>query len=291
MRVPVLLVLASVLAACGPDFELQSEIRRVRVLAIKAEPAELVLDPDAPELPGPVTFSALAVTPDARPVTVTYALCRADVDPYGDTDCPGASGVTLPGGVLSLSDPDVQAILFDAFQGADGGTGGGTLDPSDPAVREALQRGIPLFVGYEASDGSGTPEGVERGVRRLTLRAAAVPNQNPVLEDVLWNDAPLEGPLPLVAEVTFRPVLGEGSAEVYESPEGTKTEQIFYSWFATGDGEVKEFRSLEPVDGEPGDPTSKYETPAQAQEVTFWVVARDGRGGVDWLTRTVRVGP
>ena len=67
---------ALLLAGCAPDFELQSEIRRVRVLAIQAEPAELVVDPDASSLPGPVTFSALAVTPDARPVTVRYALCR-----------------------------------------------------------------------------------------------------------------------------------------------------------------------------------------------------------------------
>ncbi|MCY1017072.1 hypothetical protein [Pyxidicoccus sp. MSG2] len=288
MRPSLFVLLAALVAACGPDLELQSEIRRVRVLAIRAEPAELVLDPNAPTLPGPMTFDALAVAADARPVTVSYALCRFTGNPY-DGRCPGDNGVPLPEGVLSLQDPNVQAVLSEALQAAN--PGGGPVDPNDPALLAALQEGIPLFVGYEATDGTGTPEGTERGVRRVTLRAAAAPNQNPEMADVLWEGAPLVGPLPVGTEVTFRPVLAEGSAEVYEAEDGPRTEQVFYSWFATGDGEVKEFRSIESVDDKPGDPTSKYETPAAPQRVTFWVVARDGRGGVGWLSRTVDVGP
>ncbi|QSQ20422.1 hypothetical protein JY651_34970 [Pyxidicoccus parkwayensis] len=289
MRPHFVLLLAALVAACGPDFELQSEIRSVRVLAIRTEPAEWVLPPDATTPPGPMTFNALAVSGDGRPVTVSYALCRFSGNPY-DGRCPGDNGVPLPEGVLSLDDSNVQAVLLEALQAANPG-GGGTVDPNDPALREALQKGIPLFIGYEATDGSGTPGGTERGVRRVTLRAASVPNQNPVVSDVLWEGASLAGPLPTGQEVTFTPVLAEGSAEVYEAEDGPRTEQVFYSWFATGDGEVKEFRSIESVDGGPGDPTSKYETPAAPQRVTFWVVARDGRGGVGWLSRSVDVGP
>jgi hypothetical protein len=288
MRPHVLILLAALLAACGPDFELQSEIRRVRVLAIRAEPAELVLNPNATTPPGPVTFSALAVASDNRPITVRYALCRFRGNPY-DGRCPGDNGVALPDGVLSLQDPNVQEVLLELLQ--ERAPGGGTPNPNDPALLAALAAGIPLFVGYEATDGSGTPEGTERGVRRVTLRATAAPNQNPAVSDILWEGASLAGPLPLSTEVTFQPVLTEGSAQVYEAEGGSSTEQVFYSWFATGDGEVKEFRSLESVDGKPGDPTSKYETPATPQRITFWVVARDGRGGVGWLSRTVDVGP
>jgi hypothetical protein len=296
MRTPVLWWAAALLgsSACsGPDFEAPSEIRSVRVLAIKAEPAELAFNPNASSLPPPVTFNALTATPDARPVTVTYALCRPDVNPYGDVACPGAGGVPLSDGRLDLSDPAVQALLIESFQAATGGTGGGggSFDFNDPAVRAVLQAGLPLFVGYEATDGSGEPGGVERGVRRITLRATETPNLNPVMQDVLWNGAPLVGPLPLDTEVTFTPVLGEGSQESYSTPNGVRTEQVFYSWYATGEGEVQSFRSLEPVDGKPGDPTSDYQTPATPSRVTFWVVARDGRGGTDWWVRTVDVGP
>lgn len=297
MRTPVLLSVIALLgsSACtGSNFEEPSEVRRVRVLGIKAEPAELALEPNASTPPPPVTFSALAVTPDARPVAVTYALCRPDVNPYGDVACPGDSGVPLRDGVLSLSDPAVQALLIASFQAATGSTGGGdggTFDFNDPQVQQVLQAGLPLFVGYEATDGSGTPEGVERGVRRITLRSTDAPNQNPVMQDVLWDDAPLSGPLPLGAEVTFTPVLGAGSEETYATADGTQTEQIFFSWFATGEGEVGSFRSLEPVDGKPGDPTTTYTTSATPERITLWVVARDGRGGTDWTTRTVDVGP
>ncbi|NTX06325.1 hypothetical protein HUA74_30150 [Myxococcus sp. CA051A] len=289
MRTRVFVTLAALLLACGPDFELQSEIRRVRVLGIRAEPPELVLDPDTGALPGPMTFSALAVTPDARPVTVSYALCRFNGNPY-DGRCPGVNGVALPDGMLSLQDPNVQVVLQEALVAANP-NGGGTPNPDDPRTREALEKGIPLFVGYEASDGSGTPEGTERGVRQVLVRSTTAPNQNPAVADILWNDATLTGPLPLDAEVVFRPVLTEGSLELYTAEDGPRTEQVFYSWFATGDGEVKEFRSQEPVDNRPGDPTSKYETPATPQRITVYVVARDGRGGVGWLSRDVDVGP
>ncbi|MDC0710489.1 hypothetical protein POL68_18580 [Stigmatella sp. ncwal1] len=288
MRTPILLALAGALAACGPEFELQSEIRRVRVLAIKAEPAELALNPDTSSPPPPVRFSSLAVAPGESPVSVDLALCQPGDVYGGEMECPGPSGVPLPGGELSLEDPNVQAVLAAV---AGGGSGGEPVDPNDPALRAVLEKGIPLFIGYLAQDGGEAPENQERGVRQLTLRLTATPNQNPRLTDILRDEAPLEGPLPLDTEVVLRPVLADGSLERYETDEGPRTEQVFYSWFATGEGEVKQLRSLEPVDGRPGDPTIKYVTPATPGPVTFYVVARDGRGGVDWFSRTVAVGP
>jgi hypothetical protein len=164
-------------------------------------------------------------------------------------------------------------------------------DLSSPEVRTLLEAGVELFVGYEASDGSGTPEGRERGVRRIPLRLTATPNRNPVVEDVLVGDTPL-GSAPLAAgqEVVLRPRLAEGSAETFTDAGGTSTgEAVFYSWHATGDGEVQQFRSREPANGEPGEPTVDYEPPTAPGPVTFYVVARDGREGVGWLVRTVQV--
>jgi hypothetical protein len=292
MRTPLLLSLAALLAACSPDFERQSQIERVRVLAVKAEPAELTLDPSLSTLPEPVVLTALAVAPGGRPVTVTYSLCKPGNAYSAELDCPGKDGVALPEGKLDLLDPALQQALLDFASAATGsGTSGQPLDLNDPKVRAQLEAGVPMFIGYEASDGSGTPEGVERGVRRLTVKLTSTPNHNPKLADVVRGDATLAGTLPLDTEVVLQPKLADGSAERFSTADGEQTEQIFYSWFATGGGEVKEFRSLEPVDGKPGDPTTKYQTPKEAQRVTFYVVARDGRGGVDWLERTVDVAP
>ncbi len=288
MRAPFLVCLSLAVAACGPAFELQQEIRRVRVLALKAEPAELTFNPEAPALPPPILFTTLAVAPDERPVDVALALCRPGNVYSGELECPGRDGASLPQGQLSLMDPEVQQILQET---AEAGTGGAPLDFTDPQVRAVLEQGVPLFIGYKASDGTDTPEGMEEGVRRLTLRLTATPNQNPRMADILLDDAPLAGPLPLGTELVLRPRLAEGSLEQYETEEGLRTEQVFYSWFATGEGEVKQLRSLEPVDGKPGEPTIKYLTPSTPQRVTIYVVARDGRGGVDWLARAVDVGP
>jgi hypothetical protein len=288
MRAPVLVCLSLAVVACTPPFELQQEIRRVRVLALKAEPAELTLNPDAPALPLPILFTPLAVTPDERPVDVALALCRPGNAYSGELECPGRDGASLPQGELSLMDPEVQRILQET---AEAGSGGAPLDFNDPQVRAVLKQGVPLFIGYKASDGTGTPEGVEEGVRRLTLRLTAAPNQNPRMADILVDDAPLSGPLPPRTELVLRPRLAEGSLEQYETEEGPRIEQVFYSWYATGDGEVKQLRSLEPVEGRPGEPTIKYLTPSTPQRVTIYVVARDGRGGVDWLARTVDVRP
>ncbi len=288
MRAPLLLTLAALAAACGPTFEEQSEIRRVRVLAIQAEPAELTLDPDNPVLPPPIQFTALAVAPEERPVEVNLALCKPG-NPYGtELDCFGGDGTALAENQLSLLDPGVQEVLQEA---ANVGTGGEPVDPNDPELREVLERGVPLFVAYRASDGTQVPEGQERGVRQLTFRLTSTPNQNPQIEELLVGEEPLTGPLPLNTEVVLRPRLAEGSLEVYETADGPRTEQLFYSWFATGDGDVQQLRSLEPVDGKPGEPTSTYLTPSTPQRVTFYVVARDGRGGVAWLARTVDVVP
>lgn len=288
MRAPVLLCLSLAVSACGPTFELQQELRRVRVLAIKAEPAELTLNPDDPSLPPPTQFTTLAVAPDEHSVDVALALCRPGNAYSNELECPGKDGATLPQGQLSLLDPNVQQILQETAQA---GNNGAPLDFNDPQTRAVLEQGVPLFVGYKATDGSDTPEGQEEGVHRLTFKLTATPNQNPRMQDILLDDAPLAGPLPLDTELVLRPQLAEGSEEQYDTPDGPLTEQVFYSWFATGDGKVKELRSLEPVDGKPGEPTIHYQTPKDPQRVTIYVVARDGRGGVDWLARTVDVGP
>lgn len=77
--------------------------------------------------------------------------------------------------------------------------------------------------------------------------------------------------------------------ERYVGPEGEATKSVTFAWHATGTGDVEFFRSVQPGADVPGTPATEYTTPAEPQAVTFYVVAREGRGGTDWLVRTVEV--
>ena len=273
-----------VAAACGEELEQQSEIRRVRVLGVKSTPSELAL-PTAGGLPAPLQLEALAVAPDGSTPPVTFALCAAGNVYSADFQCPGKDGLTLPGGRLDLGDPAVQAFVAQAFVAP--GAGGGPVDPNDPALAAALEAGIPFFVGFLADDGSGRPEGQERGVRQLKLRRTDTPNQNPELADVLYEGASLTT-LPAGGQtVELRPVLAAGAQEPLPGKDANET--VSFAWHASGEGDVEFFRSVQRGDDQPGEPTTEYVTPEAPGRVTFYVVARDGRGGTGWLVRDVEV--
>ena len=56
------------------------------------------------------------------------------------------------------------------------------------------------------------------------------------------------------------------------------------------DGDISSLRSTDQTStGEPADPSIDYTAPSTIGSVQFWVVIRDGRGGVGWITRTTQV--
>lgn len=274
---------ALALAACGNDFEQPSQIERVRVLAIRADPPQLVV-PAGNAPPTDVKLTALAVSPASPAVDVRYALCRPFANVYAtDFACPGKDGLDLPDGTLSLGDPRVMPFLFGT-----GGEGGSGL--TDPRLAAQLARGFALVIGYEARDGTDGERGVERGVRELTLIATDAPNHNPEIEEITLDGRPVAGEkLPLDRDVSLKPQLAAGSAESLLGPGGPTRESLSYAWAATGQGQVKQYRSREPVDGV-GDPTSTYHTPAAPARAMLYVVVRDGRGGESWITRPLGIG-
>jgi len=268
--------------ACANDLERQGQLFRVRVLAIRADPAELVLDPDGVTPPAPVQLSALSFAPDGGTATVSYALCRPGANVYApEVQCPGADGLPLPGGVVDLGDPAIRSYLAAAG-----------FVPGDPAQQEQLARGVLLNIGYLATDGTPGDRGTERGVYQLSLRATRDPNHNPAIDEIfVYGSTPVQNQtFPLNTKVTFTPSLAEGSIETFVDASGqTQTEMIVYSWFATGAGKVEDFRSQEPFQGA-GKRDSDYTTANAAESVTLYVVARDGRGGTGWIVRSFSVG-
>ena len=274
---PMLLLLS-----CGDEFARQSQIRGVRVLAVKAEPAEIVLAPQGSPPPGPVTLSALAVAPQGE-VAVTFALCRPGNAYDAAFECPGKDGLLLADNRLDLFSPEELAFLSPDSAAA--------FDPRDPKLLARLQAGIPITVGYEARAEDGS---TERGVHRITLRLGETPNQNPVIEELLDEaGAPVQR-LQTLSHTALVPRLGAGSVERFTSSRGEGTESVFFSWHATGDGVFASFRSQQPGEG---DKTSRvqassvYSAPAVPGEITIYLVARDGRGGTGWLARRISIVP
>jgi hypothetical protein len=271
--------------ACAPDLEKQSQLLRVRVLAIKADPPELDFRAG---LPPPVAFTVLPY-PEAAQLALRLALC-APGDPYAGTlDCPGKDGVDLPSRVLDPASPEVQAFVQDRFGGLTGIDGGVNVD--EPGVAQ-------VFIGYQLQriDAGTGPADRERGVYRLAVRFSGEPNHNPQLLDVLLPDGgPLEGAvLPLNTELRLAPRIpdgGPGGVETYVGLDGgLQYERFSYSWQATA-GDVKDFRSAEPTPQTPNETSdSRFDTQGTAEPITFYVVVRDLRGGTDFLIRHAYLG-
>jgi hypothetical protein len=277
--------------ACSNDLERQSQLERVRVLGIRADPAEVAIDSHGHPATDAVGLAALTFAPQARPVSIEYAVCRLDAEVFAPAvRCPGKDGFGLDGGDLSLTDPELSRYLQQLEDGGTSGDGGSLL--SDPRVSQQLRRGFPLNIGYLATDGTSGDRGFERGVHSLRLRTTRQPNQNPRLLEITTSDgAPIQGrSFPRNSQIAFVPHLADGSIESFFNENGELvTEQLFYSWFATGSGKVEDFRSQEPYQGV-GKRESAYTTGNVVEDIALYVVVRDGRGGTDWISRTFSVG-
>lgn len=235
-RLMILLSIAT--AACSFDFEKQSHVSKLRVLAVRAEPPSLVVSPGQP-VP-PIQFSALAIGPSGEPVEMEFALCRMIGLPDASLDCPGEAGMSLP------STSPTSAVLDLSHM---------ELPPDAPAA-------IPLAIGFDAESGGQKLH----GFAAYTVRTSADtdPPRNPAIS------------LDLAEAV-------HAGAKLTLSPrsDGTNVTFSFYS----DAGEMDALRATQ------GAPATDWTAPSTPGPVQIWIVARDGKGGVGWLARTVQVVP
>lgn len=269
----VLFALAALLAGCPSNLEEQFHVSKLRVLAVRSDPPELILDADA-GLPA-TTLTALAVDADGGPISVQFALCTEITGaPSATLPCPGDAGLELPaaGPVsarLDLSDPRVLAFARTAT--LDGGfdAGGGIV--------ASLDEGVPLLVGFTARSGAERLDGFDN----LTLRSPAKgpANRNPVLLDVQIGDG---GVVAAGEKVRLQPV---------PAAKDDPGESYGYSFFVTA-GDISSLRSTDrTATGQPAETWVEWTAPDAGGPVRLWVVVRDGRGGTDWVERTADVAP
>jgi hypothetical protein len=348
------LALALALAACA-DFPNPSTVTDLRVLAVRVEPAEIILDPAAPGAVPDIILTPLVVDPrgGGRPLRLSIDVCPNDptaATPPGNADDPTgypsggphtsvgsarcdrhpdrvavAAGVdpAVTPAVVARLDPAWVTAAFarDVFIGTDGKPHGG-FDLGMPLVFQITASAL-----NDGGGASGDPADTVVAIKRAVLWAAPVradqrPNVLPVISSVRAYDrrddataeplpdavVPLdEGtPLPVPADgLWIDPALGEAEryvTAVLERSSGQAVpyevarETLRYDFFATAGSFGALETSSEPPPGVAAPPRphleSKYRPPPPNErpaEVTIWIVVRDDRGGVSWVTRSLFV--
>jgi hypothetical protein len=270
------------LLACTPNFQSESEVSDLRVLAVMAEPPEAQFDKSSVD---DVQVRVLAVDPAAggRGGTATAVLCAlTDSRRCGDPRLPlppqqvGAMGdeikftVQLPPRLIEL------AQQSDALKGLGG-------------IRAMLSLSVD----------DGDPHGVVWAAKTLIYsQRGKPPNHNPLMTGLRrtrdGQEPAVLQPLEMVrlqpgVKIGLRPLLAPGAEEEYDAVDlrGNTVhlkEQAVYSFFATIGAELDHDIAYEPLDGvAPPDGLVRIDAPSNGSG-TLWIVVRDGRGGESWLS-------
>jgi hypothetical protein len=205
---------------CSPGFEDPSTLRDLRLLAVTAEPAEVLVDFAAPPATLPtIMLGALVVQPDGGPRPVPFSARACGNDPAGGGDRgratgPGSEGDTIalaacPAGSpvvdegAAMMDPDGSASVPIAFSP--------TPDLLVEAARADPQSailGLPLRVSLDIDGGAVV--GLKRVVFSPRLDPDQLPNRNPALTMLTWRAHRDEPPAPLTADLPPTVFLGSG---------------------------------------------------------------------------------
>jgi hypothetical protein len=271
------------LAACTPNFQSQSEVLDLRVLAVAAEPPEAFADLDGGTVQ-PVTVRVLVADPSPRaPVDATASICF----PTDNKLC------QLPRLDLPAQErPDPGELSF-------------TVQAPAPLIIGALQddrlKGLGgVRVQFSTSVQDGDPHGAATAEKVLlySTQPQALANHSPRIVQLEVTHAsgkvdlvPPDGTVLLAGEeVGLRPIVGDGpdGPEEYDTVDLTGhnihlREQLNYSFFARLPGSFDKDRADEPLPGDPTPPNGIVRFVAPPGTGTLWIVVRDGRGGLSWF--------
>jgi hypothetical protein len=302
MRAIGVVSLWAVAAGCSGDLPPESRVDKLRLLAVRAEPPEV--------MPGmPSALDTLTVWPPSAPApTLTY-LWMACLESPGASS-PTACGVTVGGnGGPTFSEsalPDCATSASSnlcriaitptaSYTPTDTASGGQvilTVIVADPVAGGATQ------CATDAASNGGAPTNPDHcivALKRLTVGNNPSPNHNPTLDSLSFG-----GNLPMIGSstaITLDAHRTPGSAET--KPDGT-VEDLLLAWYDTA-GTLSTTRTeFRPSDCDdtcmksdpPADSSSSWTAPnasdaaqyAPTNEIDFWVVIRDDRGGIGWKT-------
>jgi len=274
------------LGACTEDFDPQSKVSYLRILAIQAETPRLAAGENT-------AVQALAVTEDPdRLINLTWEIC-----PF--------TGPAIEG-YPCLFPPEAPQAWKDALT-ADGDRFDFTYDAIfaaavDLLCSQQLPPSIPLpscTQGYPARVRLTAAAGEEQVVAVKTLylipsqpESAVSPNANPRLNSLEPDpEAPIQ---PRVGEdFPIRCEIDDASRETFTraDEDQPRREEILLSWFVRNGKLDKDVSFYSDIYGDADEAQNNTLTPASAGPATVWCVARDGRGGTDWRQLDLMVDP
>jgi hypothetical protein len=269
--------------ACTPDFDEIWQVKDLRILALRADPPEVLVASSAIP-PPPVHLTALVVDPSAPEEPVEWQLWACSAE---KSNCLEAKAQELV--KADQTRPDHIAADF-------------VLGPE--LLKAALQAdplkgfgGVPVMIDLSVSRGGFSARGVKRLVYGTFSPPEKKPNRNPSIALGM-------GLFPNVVDIaagetmTFNPQSPEEDKEKYlvatfSGGSRELTEYLSYSFFATSGkfsdattgGKPSPFITNKKVT----DLTSHWTSAIPAQDATIWIVVRDDRGGSGWIAGTVRV--
>lgn len=254
IRFLALFVSAGTVSACGQQFQPGNVVDNLRVLAIRAEPPEL--------RPGEAALlSALVADPrgGGRPISLLWGRCQIDGLVNDLLLCRDESRLSPLGAGETASVTAPVDYL--------------TTSPQGPTTRRVL------IVGLVAKAGDET----RIAFKEILVTGEDVPlNRNPRLTSlaVQRDEAGTPAGPPLgSAEVGAKLRLvatADGALRERYLKDGVDSlEDSQFSWFTTK-GELEKNRTFD------DEANNLWTTPSQPENVTLWVVLRDGRNGTDW---------
>lgn len=283
MRFLFLAAVALAGASCTPSFQAQSDLRDLRVLAIRTDPPEALVDLDKGTVDD-VRATVLVVDPAPRAQgRMTGHLCF----PTDSRRCDKGPSMPLPLVTHPIGSTFSYLIQIPAS-----------------LVRAALQDdklkglgGIRVQLSIDLDDGD--PMGPVSAAKLLVYsKNDHVPNHVPAIESLqltrrgerVGTVAPGQVlQLSRGVAVGLRPVLAPGSIEEYDTTDLSGKlvhlrEQLSYAFYVTPGAEVDRETASEPLDGNaPPDGLTRIDSLAAVTNGTLWVVVRDGRGGESWI--------
>jgi hypothetical protein len=269
-------------------------IDRLRILAVKAEPAE-------PAPGDTVAFEALVISPQAPLQIVLWLACPADIAGVMGCELDPAVLEQLAGLDPESMTPEELAELYATLTEAGLMGVEPYLPPTwtvpddilDGLTEAERNEGITLFTQISAiPEGAEGDAEIELAYKRVPISQAVTPNHNPAIDHLQIDGALVEPGVTLELDpgqaYEIEPVLADDAVETYRylTLDGTwedREEEPYFSIFVQ-EGELDAANTLFPYSSFTW---TTPEVPTTAEQ-TLWIVVQDRRGGMNWWSQAVR---